>query len=141
MRGRMRPVSYGATSQDPWIGIAARIVDDSNYPYLTLRRSNQLSLRRLVNGSIQVIATTSPVNPDSLRHPVSAGLDDPAHEEQRDQWHGRDHEMRAQEDARITLAGRGDGSDRKHATGRDYAADVVAEARTGGAQAGREQLG
>ncbi|HEX5163112.1 MAG TPA: hypothetical protein VFV88_15420 [Steroidobacteraceae bacterium] len=56
MRGRLRPLSFGSTG-DPWIGIAARIVDDDNYLYVTLRRSNQLSLRRLVSGSIQVIAT------------------------------------------------------------------------------------
>ena len=53
---RMRPLSYGA-SQDPWIGVAARVVDQNNYLYMTLRRSNQLSLRKLVNGNIQVLAT------------------------------------------------------------------------------------
>ncbi len=53
---RVRPRSYG-TSSDPWIGLAAHVVDDSNYYYLTLRRSQQLSLRRLVNGQIQVLAT------------------------------------------------------------------------------------
>ena len=31
---------------DPWIGIAARVIDESNYYYVTLRRSQQLSLRR-----------------------------------------------------------------------------------------------
>ena len=56
---RVRPMGYGATTgtQDPWVGIAAHLVDERNYYYLTLRRSNQLSLRRLVNGSIQVLAT------------------------------------------------------------------------------------
>ena len=56
---RVRPMSYGATTgtQDPWVGIAAHLVDERNYYYLTLRRSNQLSLRRVVNGSIQVLAT------------------------------------------------------------------------------------
>ena len=60
---RMRPLAYGATSgsQDPWIGVAARVVDANNYLYMTLRRSNQLSLRKLVNGYIQVL-TTVPVN-------------------------------------------------------------------------------
>ena len=33
------------------------MIDESNYYYLTLRRSQQLSLRRLVNGRIQVLAT------------------------------------------------------------------------------------
>ena len=56
---RVRPMSYGATTgtQDPWVGIAAHLVDEQNYFYLTLRRSNQLSLRRVVNGQIQVLAT------------------------------------------------------------------------------------
>ena len=45
---RVRPQSFG-TANDPWIGLAARVIDESNYYYLTLRRSQQLSLRRLVN--------------------------------------------------------------------------------------------
>jgi hypothetical protein len=53
---RVRPRSYG-TANDPWIGIAAHVADESNYYYLTLRRSQQLSLRRLVNGQIQELAT------------------------------------------------------------------------------------
>ena len=53
---RVRPQSFG-TANDPWIGLAARVIDESNYYYLTLRRSQQLSLRRLVNGQVQVLAT------------------------------------------------------------------------------------
>ena len=55
---RVRPLSFGPTSgsQDPWVGIAARVANENNYVYLTLRRSGQLSLRKLVNGSIQQIA-------------------------------------------------------------------------------------
>jgi hypothetical protein len=53
---RVRPQALG-TSSDPWIGLATHWVDDSNYYYLTLRRSQTLSLRRLVNGQIQEIAT------------------------------------------------------------------------------------
>ena len=55
----VRPASFVATSasQDPWVGIAAHVTDDRNYYYITLRRSNQLSLRRLVNGTVQVLAT------------------------------------------------------------------------------------
>jgi len=52
---RVRPRSHG-TADDPWIGLAAHVVDESNYYYLTLRRSQQLSLRRLVNGQIQELA-------------------------------------------------------------------------------------
>lgn len=59
---RLRPLAYGTGSgSDPWIGVAARVVDQNNYLYMTLRRSNQLSLRKLVNGNIQVLATV-PVN-------------------------------------------------------------------------------
>ncbi len=53
---RVRPRSQGA-GDDPWIGLAAHVVDESNYYYVTLRRSQQLSLRRLVNGEIQELAT------------------------------------------------------------------------------------
>jgi hypothetical protein len=53
---RVRPWSHG-TGSDPWIGLAARVVDESNYYYVTLRRSQQLSLRRLVNGQVQMLAT------------------------------------------------------------------------------------
>jgi hypothetical protein len=65
---RVRPMSFGATTgtQDPWVGIAAHVIDAQNYYYMTLRRSNQLSLRRLVNGNIQVIATVpQPVSTDA----------------------------------------------------------------------------
>jgi hypothetical protein len=60
---RVRPMSYGAATgtQDPWVGIAAHVIDEQNYWYLTLRRSNQVSLRRVVNGTVQVIATVPQV--------------------------------------------------------------------------------
>lgn len=56
---KVRPQSFGAMTgtQDPWVGIAAQVKDANNYYYLSLRRSNQLSLRRMVNGTPQVIAT------------------------------------------------------------------------------------
>jgi hypothetical protein len=56
---RVRPASYGPTTgtQDPWVGIAAYVKDERNYYYLTLRRSNQLSLRRMVDGTVQILAT------------------------------------------------------------------------------------
>jgi hypothetical protein len=43
--------------QDRWFGIAARYVDENNYYYLTLRNSNSVSLRKLVNGVITTIGT------------------------------------------------------------------------------------
>jgi hypothetical protein len=33
------------------------VTDENNYLYMTLRRSNPLSLRKVVNGAIQVLAT------------------------------------------------------------------------------------
>ncbi len=53
---RVRPQSYG-TGGEPWIGLAARVIDESNYYYVTLGSSQQFSLRRKVNGQIQVLAT------------------------------------------------------------------------------------
>jgi hypothetical protein len=44
---------------DRWIGIIARYVDESNYYYLTLRSSNTVSLRKLVNGVPTVLATAN----------------------------------------------------------------------------------
>jgi len=60
---RVRPMSYGTTtgSQDPWVGIAAHVVNEQNFHYLSLRRSGQVSLRRVVNGSVQVLAC-APLN-------------------------------------------------------------------------------
>lgn len=48
-----------ANGQDRWIGIAARYVDASNYYYLTLRTSNTVSLRKLVNGTIVTLGTAN----------------------------------------------------------------------------------
>jgi len=42
---------------DRWFGVMARYVDASNYYYLTVRSSNTLSLRKLSNGAITVLAT------------------------------------------------------------------------------------
>jgi hypothetical protein len=64
---RVRPSEYGATTgtQDPWVGVAAQVKDESNYYYVTLRRSGQFSLRRMINGTIQVLGT--------VPQPVSTG--------------------------------------------------------------------
>jgi hypothetical protein len=56
---RVRPMGYGTTTgtNDAWLGLAAHAVDAQNYYYVSLRRRNELSLRRMVNGQVQVIAT------------------------------------------------------------------------------------
>jgi hypothetical protein len=58
---RVRPTGFGASGsgQDQWVGIAARYADDSNYYYLTLRNSNRVSLRKLVNGAIQELGSVA----------------------------------------------------------------------------------
>jgi hypothetical protein len=61
VRARIRPMAYAAASgtQERWTGLLARYVDDSNYYYVTLRSSQQLSLRKLVNGRIFTLGTVS----------------------------------------------------------------------------------
>jgi len=56
---RLRPVSFGTTTGDPWVGVAARVADENNYVYAILRRSGKLSLRKLASGSIQQLANVS----------------------------------------------------------------------------------
>ncbi|MDY6947630.1 MAG: FG-GAP repeat protein [Pseudomonadota bacterium] len=46
------------SGSDRWIGLAARHVDDGNYVYVTLRSSNSLQIRKLVNGAFHVLAST-----------------------------------------------------------------------------------
>jgi hypothetical protein len=60
---RIRPVAFASSpdGQERWIGLIARYSDERNYYYATLRNGNTLSLRKLVNGAITVLATV-PVN-------------------------------------------------------------------------------
>ena len=39
-----------------WVGVLARFQDNSNHLYVTLRNNNTISLRKQVNGQIQVLA-------------------------------------------------------------------------------------
>ena len=41
----------------PWVGLLARYVDEGNYYYVTLRKSNQLALKKLTNGVITELGT------------------------------------------------------------------------------------
>jgi hypothetical protein len=45
------------SGNDRWFGVMARFVDASNYYYMTVRSSNTVSLRKLTNGAITVLAT------------------------------------------------------------------------------------
>ena len=58
VESRARVRAYGAGS-DPWFGLMARYADVNNYVYLSLRRSNTLTLRKLVNGQIQELGVAS----------------------------------------------------------------------------------
>ena len=40
-----------------WFGVMLRYVDPSNYYYVSLRSSNEISLRKVVNGAVTVLAT------------------------------------------------------------------------------------
>ncbi|HET9862429.1 MAG TPA: hypothetical protein VFP37_03240 [Steroidobacteraceae bacterium] len=51
---RVRPTAFaaGSPTQERWVGLIARYTDDRNYYYVTLRNSNKLSLKKVVNGAI-----------------------------------------------------------------------------------------
>lgn len=49
--------SFGAGSGSRWFGMITRYVDAQNYYYITVRRDNTISLRKMVNGTIQVLDT------------------------------------------------------------------------------------
>ena len=51
----LRPVEFSGS--DRWVGLVTRYVDDANYHYVTLRDSNSVWLRKLVNGVPQTFAT------------------------------------------------------------------------------------
>jgi hypothetical protein len=52
---RARATAFATGTGEWWFGLAARYVDDGNYYYLTLRKSGELSLRKLTNGTITVL--------------------------------------------------------------------------------------
>jgi hypothetical protein len=56
---------FAAGTGSRWVGVIARHIDHDNFYYVTLRRDNTISLRKLVNGSITVL--------DSAPITVSAG--------------------------------------------------------------------
>jgi hypothetical protein len=58
-------VNSFAPTGSPWVGLIARYVDANNYYYVTARKANQLSLRKLTNGAVTVLGT--------VNYPVPAG--------------------------------------------------------------------
>lgn len=51
----LRPMQFSGA--DRWIGLTAHYGDANNYLYVTLRSSNTLQIKKLVNGAIQTLAT------------------------------------------------------------------------------------
>jgi hypothetical protein len=47
--------SFAAGTGDRWFGVIARYVDAGNFYYVTVRRDNTISLRKLVNGTVHVL--------------------------------------------------------------------------------------
>lgn len=63
---------FGATGS-PWVGLMARYVDENNYYYVTLRKSNELSLRKLTDGAITTLGTV--ILPVTTQTEYRLGLD------------------------------------------------------------------
>jgi pectate lyase len=61
IRARMRATQFNGT--DRWFGLIGRYVDAQNYYYVTLRNSNQISLKKLSSGGVTTLdsAATTPV--------------------------------------------------------------------------------
>lgn len=60
IRARMRATQFSGA--DRWFGLIGRYVDSSNYYYVTVRNTNNISLRKLTNGAITVLdSATMPV--------------------------------------------------------------------------------
>jgi hypothetical protein len=53
IRARLRATQFNGA--DRWIGLIGRYVDAQNYYYLTLRNSNQISLKKLTDGVITTL--------------------------------------------------------------------------------------
>jgi pectate lyase len=57
IRARMRATQFNGA--DRWFGLIGRYVDAQNYYYVTLRSSNQISLKKLTNGAISTLDTAT----------------------------------------------------------------------------------
>jgi hypothetical protein len=56
---RVRLDSFGAAPRDAWFGLMARYVDAGNHYYVTARRTNQIQIRKVVNGMVTVLAAAN----------------------------------------------------------------------------------
>lgn len=57
VQARMRATQFAGV--DRWFGLIGRYVDASNYYYVTVRNSNNITLRKLTNGVITVLDTAT----------------------------------------------------------------------------------
>ena len=76
VQARVRPRAFNAAG-DPWVGVMARYDDPSNYVYMSLRRSNTVTLRKVENGNIiQLGSAVLTVTPNTwyTREARSRGL-------------------------------------------------------------------
>jgi hypothetical protein len=59
VRARLDTFAAPNGTQERWFGVMARHVDESNYYHLALRSGNTLALRKVVNGSVTTLTTTT----------------------------------------------------------------------------------
>lgn len=68
---RAAATSFAAGAGSRWFGVMARYRDENNYHYVTVRKDNTISLRKLVNGATHVLdsapLTVSPGTTYTLR--------------------------------------------------------------------------
>jgi hypothetical protein len=58
VRARLDTFATPNGTQERWFGVMARHVDDRNFYYLSLRSSNTVSLRKVVDGTVTTLAST-----------------------------------------------------------------------------------
>ena len=76
VQARVRPISFASASA--WVGVLARSKYPDDYVYVSLRRNNTVTLRRLVSGNIFPVAqapyTVTPGTWYTIRLEIVAGL-------------------------------------------------------------------
>jgi hypothetical protein len=59
VRARLDTFATPSGTQERWFGVMARHTDARNYYYLSLRSSNTIALRKVVNGTVSTLANAS----------------------------------------------------------------------------------
>jgi hypothetical protein len=85
IRAAARLDAWGSTSPVSWLGLVARYADPQNYYYLSVRSSNSLQIRKVVNGAVTVLkSVTLTIQPGEVHryalevrgNELSASVDD-----------------------------------------------------------------